>query len=194
MPSLRFSRQQALVVVLALALVLVLAGRYLVRAGAPGRPQAAPLRPVKAAPARGPLVVVDVAGAVRRPGLYRLSAGARVADAVAKAGGVTAKADLEAINLAAPLVDGQKVLVPRRLPTSGAASAGPAGSTPSAPVSLSTATLEELDSLPGIGPVTAQKILDYRARHGGFRSLQDLDAVPGIGPARIEQLEGLAVP
>jgi len=194
MPSLGFTRQQALVAVLALALALLLAGRYLVRAGAPSQAPTSSLREVKASPAQVPPVLVDVAGAVRRPGLYRLRQGDRVADAVAKAGGATAKADLEAINLAAPLADGQKVLVPRRLPATEAPASSAAGSSPPRPVSLSTATLEELDSLPGIGPVTAQKILDYRSRHGGFRSVEDLDAIPGIGPARIEQLRGLVAP
>jgi len=144
--------------------------------------------------------VVHVVGAVRRPGLYRLREGARVADAVARAGGATGRAELAALNLAAPLVDGIQVLVPRRVVTSsptsaeaeadlGAATAG-LGSKPS----LATATLEELDELPGVGPITAQKILDYRVEHGPFRSVDDLDAVPGIGPTRVEQLRDLVTP
>jgi competence protein ComEA len=140
-------------------------------------------------------LVVYVVGAVRRPGLYRLAEGSRVADAVARAGGVTRKADPAALNLAAPLADGEQVLVPARLPAAVAASQGAAvPGVPAGPIQLSSATAEQLDSLPGIGPATAQKILDYRAEHGAFRSVEELDEVPGIGPTRVEQLKGLVVP
>ena len=142
------------------------------------------------------VVVVDIVGAVRRPGLYRLAQGARIADAVARAGGATAKADVALINLAAPLADGEQVVVPKRGTAAlGAAGAGsPAGAPSAGPVHLSTATLEQLDSLPGIGPVTAQKILDYRQKQGAFTSVAELDAVPGIGPARLDQLKDLVAP
>ena len=189
MPSLPVSRRQALVLAAAALALLAVAGRLLADAGAASEQQAAPLvaEPVSAAPK----LVVHVAGAVRRPGLYRLAEGKRVADAVARAGGATAPADTTAINLAAPLADGMQVVVPSRAPAveGGAAAAGPP-----ARVSLSSASLEQLDALPGVGPVTAQKILDYRAAHGGFASVDDLDAIPGIGPARIEQLRELVSP
>jgi competence protein ComEA len=143
--------------------------------------------------------------------LLRLREGARVADALARAGGAKRSADLAAVNLAAPLVDGVQIFVPARSSTAGTARASPgagagAGSEVSPPgsgvaaagigrkVSLATATAEELDELPGVGPVTAQKILDYRSEHGPFRSVEDLDAVPGIGPTRIEQLRDLVTP
>jgi competence protein ComEA len=138
-------------------------------------------------------VVVDVVGAVRRPGLYRLAQGSRIADALTRAGGATAKADLAQVNLAAPLADGEQVVVPRRGVAAAAAGSGSAGGA-AAPVQLSTATLEQLDSLPGVGPVTAQKILDYRQKHGAFQSVDELDAVPGIGPKRLDQLHELVVP
>ncbi|HZR92820.1 MAG TPA: ComEA family DNA-binding protein [Gaiellaceae bacterium] len=196
MASFPLTRRQALVVTGVLAVTLFLAAKVLLPAGAPRA--AAPTLPVSTAPARAPraaLVVVDVAGAVRRPGLYRLPARSRVADAVARAGGASAKADLEGVNLAAPVADGEQVVVPRRTASPGAASTRASGTpAPSAPVSLSTATADELDALPGVGPVTAQKILDYRARHGAFRSVDELDAIPGIGPARLEQLRPLVVP
>ena len=99
---------------------------------------------------------------------------------------------LAAINLAAPLADGMQVLVPRRV--AGAPAAARAAPAAPARVSLEPATVEQLDALPGVGPVTAQKILDYRAAHGGFRSVDDLDAIPGIGPARVEQLRELVSP
>jgi competence protein ComEA len=137
-----------------------------------------------------------VVGAVRRPGLYHLAGGARVADAVTRAGGPTRSAQLDLVNLAAPVADGEQVVVPRRGPATAAAPSSSPG-TPGAvagPVHLNTATLEQLDSLPGIGPVTAQKILDYRQQHGAFSSVEELDAVPGIGPARLEQLKGLVAP
>jgi competence protein ComEA len=186
MPSLPVSRRQALVLAAAALALLVVAGRTLAGAGAAAEQPAQPL--VAEAPGAAPRLVVHVAGAVKRPGLYRLAEGKRVADAVARAGGATAPADTAAINLAAPLADGMQVLVPRRV--RGGGGGGAAGGR----VSLSSATAAELDGLPGIGPVTAQKILDYRAEHGGFRSVDDLDAIPGIGPARIEQLRDVVSP
>lgn len=175
---------------LVLAAVVLLAARWGGH-GTDGPPAAKPVRVRTPAPAR-PKLVVDVAGAVRRPGLYRFADGARAADAIRRAGGPTRKASLEAINLAAPLVDGQQLLVPRRGPIGVAAAAGTPASTGF--VSLSSATAEQLDTLPGIGPVTAQEIVDYRTAHGAFRSVEELDAVPGIGPARIGQLKELVTP
>src|SRR3954447_1500660 len=145
----------------------------------------------------GRTLVVDVVGAVRRPGLVRLRPGARVADAVAQAGGLGRKAQRAAVNLAAPVSDGQQVVVPRRgAAVVGAAAGVPAGGggAPTAPVSLTTASAEELDALPGVGPVTAQKIVAYRQEHGAFRSVDELDAIPGIGPSRLADLRGLVVP
>jgi competence protein ComEA len=201
-PSVTVSRSTALVAASVVLLVLVLAGPRLARTGTATAPEAvAPLEPVSAAPARATLVV-HVVGAVRRPGLFRLREGARVADAVARAGGATRRADLAGLNLAAPLVDGVQVLVPKRLPPVPASGSAPgdlaapgvAGQGVGPKPSLSSATADELDELPGVGPVTAQKILDYRTEHGPFRSIDDLDAIPGVGPARIEQLRDLVTP
>jgi competence protein ComEA len=153
------------------------------------------LRPPRTARAAAPSskLVVDVAGAVRRPGLHELARGTRIADAVAAAGGATAKADITAVNLAAPIADGEQIVVPARGSGTAGASSGAAPS-PTAPLDLNSASLEQLDALPGIGPTTAQKILDYRQAHGSFHSLADLDAVPGIGQGRLEQLKGLVLP
>ena len=138
---------------------------------------------------------MHVVGAVRRPGLYRLRDGTRIADAVARAGGATRSADLALVNLAAPLADGAQVLVPRRGAGRGAGrSWRTGGGALRGRCSLNTATLEQLDALPGVGPVTAQKIVDYRQEHGAFSSVDELDAVPGIGPARLEQLRELCAP
>ena len=185
MPSLPVSRRRALVLAAAALVLLVVAGRTLAGAGAASSQPAAELVPERAAAA--PKLVVHVAGAVRRPGLYRLAEGKRVADAVARAGAATAPADTAAINLAAPLADGMQVVVPSRV-------AGAAGPAAAGRVNLNSASAAELDALPGIGPVTAQKIVDHRLAHGGFRSVDDLDAIPGIGPARIEQLRELVSP
>jgi competence protein ComEA len=138
-------------------------------------------------------LLVHVVGAVRRPGLYRLKDGSRYADALRAAGGATGGAALEQVNLAAPLADGLQVVVPRLAPVAGAG-AGGAAPAPPGPLHLNVATLEQLDELPGVGPVTAQKILDYREQHGAFTDVEQLDAIPGIGPARIEQLRELVVP
>jgi competence protein ComEA len=151
-----------------------------------------PVAPLRAD--AGPALVVHVVGAVHRPGLYRFSERSRVADAVAQAGGATRHADLALINLAAPLADGTQVVVPVKAPAGSASSSGSGATAPAGPVHLNVATLEQLDSLPGVGPVTAQKILDYRQKHGAFSSLEELDAIPGIGPARIEQLRDAAAP
>jgi|SRR5215218_4279982 len=145
----------------------------------------------------GDAATVHVAGAVRRPGVYRLPAGARVQDAVRRAGGARARADVNAINLAAKVADGQQVVVPVRAPR-GAAAAGGAAATGAAgagapgaaagPVSLNSATAEQLDTLDGVGPATARKIIDWRTEHGGFRSVADLAQVPGIGPKKLAAL------
>jgi competence protein ComEA len=199
MPEFLLQRRRLLLAAVgSLALILFL-GRFVLGAGT--TTPAAPLPPPPAAGAGvtglpSSRVVVDVVGAVRRPGLYRLAQGSRIADAVARAGGATGKADLAQVNLAAPLADGEQVVVPRRGSVPGAASGGGAAApgAPAAPVQLSTATVEQLDTLPGVGPVTAQKILDFREKHGAFSSVDELDAVPGIGPKRLEQLRELVVP
>ncbi len=135
----------------------------------------------------GPDVVVDVTGAVRRPGVYRLPVGARVTDAIARAGGAAGDAALEAINLAARLSDGQQVLVPEAGPGGApAVAAGPAAA--EGPISLGSATVEQLETIDGIGPVTAGDILEFRDQHGGLSSVDQLDQVSGIGPATMEAL------
>jgi competence protein ComEA len=136
-------------------------------------------------------VVVHVAGAVVAPGVYSLPLGARVTDAIAAAGGAKTKADLNALNLAAPLSDGQKIEVLRR----GATASQPGVAVASSPttgaaalVSINNADETSLDTIPGIGPVTAQAILKYRAEIGSFNSIDQLIDVPGIGPATLESI------
>jgi competence protein ComEA len=198
MPEIDVSRSRALLAAGALLVLLVLAGRFVLGAGAAstgsGGDGAAEVvaQPLRAEAA--PPVVVHVVGAVRVPGLYRLGRGKRVADAVERAGGATGKADLALINLAAPVADGQQIVVPARAPPGAAAGGGGGGDAAAGPVHLNTATLEQLDELPGVGPVTAQKILDYRQKHGAFSSVRELDAIPGIGPARLAQLSELVAP
>ena len=163
-------------------------------------------------------LVVQAAGAVARPGVYRLAPGARVDDLIRRAGGLTPRADRNRINLAAPLADGERIWIAIRgqagapdvvagtggatsagssgsptSPTGGGAAAGPAGSTsaPAGPVDLNTATQEQLEALPGVGPTTAASILAYRQQSGGFRSVEDLLEVRGIGDAKFEQLRPL---
>jgi len=135
-------------------------------------------------------VVVHVAGDVRRPGVYRLPAGSRVTDAVRRAGGITAGAAEDAINLAARLSDGQQVVVPG--PDTVAAAAG--GGAQSGPISLGSATVEQLDGIEGIGPVTAQKIIEFRDQHGGLSSINQLDEVDGIGPSTMQTLRAALQP
>jgi competence protein ComEA len=195
MPTFTLSRRRALLVV-ACAFGAVLGATRLLGAPDPAAPptRLVPLAttPTAAAPGRE-VVVVDVVGAVRRPGLYRLGSGARIADAIARAGGVTRRADRAAVNLAATVADGQQVVVPRRGRV-GPVSTGGAATPTSGPIDLNSATTEQLDALPGVGPVTAQKIVDYRQEHGPFTSVDQLDAISGIGPTRIENLRGQVTP
>lgn len=180
MPEL--SRSQLLVYGAVAVAVLLLGARWIRSAEATG-PQA----PATAFEADGfePSgdatrdVVVHVAGAVGRPGVYRLPVGARVADAVKRAGGLAPGAAQDGINLAARLADGQQVVVPGR----GAALAGEDG-----PISLGTATADELDEVEGIGPVTAENIIEFRDQRGGLSSIDQLDEISGIGPSTMEAL------
>jgi competence protein ComEA len=203
MPSFTLSRRHALIAVACALAVVFAASRFLggpkagtATAVSGGEAASAPplTTPATATPAVS-AVVVDVAGAVRRPGLYRLPDGSRNADAIARAGGATPKADASLVNLAAPLADGEQVLVPAKAGVVAAPAAGadPSVPSPQAPVDLNTATAEQLDALPGIGPVTAQKIVDYRQQHGPYTSVDDLDAIAGIGPSRIDNLRSLVI-
>jgi len=143
-------------------------------------------------------LIVDVAGAVRKPGVYRFSQGARVIDAIARAGGTTRQAMVAAINRAATLSDGQQVVVPTLAPVSGASggtsTTGGGAAMPDAPVSLGTATQAQLEEIDGIGPVTAQKILEFRDSQGGLGSVDELDQVSGIGPVTMESLRASLSP
>jgi competence protein ComEA len=133
--------------------------------------------------------VVHVAGAVERPGVYRLPTGSRVTDAVRRAGGFARGASRDAITLAARLNDGQQVVVPGPGTVAATSPGGPTG-----PVGLGGATLEQLDQIEGIGPITAQKIIEFRDQHGGLSSIEQLDEVDGIGPATMQTLRSALQP
>jgi competence protein ComEA len=191
-----FTRSQLVFDLLAAWVVIVLGVRA-TRAAAPpaadapphARPE--PPRTIRIERQGARRAVVHVVGAVRRPGVYRLHAAARVADAVRRAGGPRPRADLAAVNLAARVADGQQIVVPAR--TRAVSAAPPAAGAPThsrldAPVDLNTATAEQLDELDGVGPVTAQKILAWRREHGPFRSAEDLAQIAGIGPKRLAAL------
>ena len=156
--------------------------------GAPVEIEREPADRAKATATRSAGLYVHVAGAVRRAGLVRVPRGSRAADAVARAGGPTRHADLALVNLAAPVEDGQQVIVPAR----GAAAAGGASLEPGSPgapkLSLGSATPEQLDELDGIGPTLSERIVEYRTENGGFRSLEELREVEGIGEKRFESL------
>jgi competence protein ComEA len=144
-------------------------------------------------------IVVDVSGKVREPGIHRLSAGSRVADALRVAGGVRPGTSTDGLNRARLLVDGEQVIVggpaaPAPGPAAGAPAGSAAGAAPAAPVALNTATADQLDTLPGVGPVLAQHIVDYRTQHGGFRSVDELREVNGIGDRRFADLRNLVRP
>jgi competence protein ComEA len=180
----------------AVALALLLVGARAIRSeDGDGAAAAAAAPPTGSAElsisSSGGDVVVDVSGAVRRPGVYRMPAGARVVDAIERAGGPEGDALLEGINRAARLADGQQVVVPTRGP-GGAAAIG--SGVEGGPISLGSATPEQLETIDGIGPVTAAKIVEYRDQHGGLSSVDQLDQVSGIGPATMESLRARLQP
>ena len=198
----RDPRRLAAWAVAALALLL-LSAWYLAhsRSTADAAPPPVATIAVQGEDASGGKVTVDVAGEVERPGVYHLASSARVEDALERAGGPTRKADLSQINRAAKLEDGRQILVPARPSRAAVAAAPPAGGSapaaaphaaasaaPDQPLNLNTATLEQLDTLDGVGPSTAQKILDYRTEHGGFTAVDELDQIPGIGEKRLAAL------
>jgi len=173
-------------------------------AGAFGDQAAGSAPPPGRPAATGAPLVVSVAGKVRRPGLVKVPEGARVADAIAQAGGPLRGADLTPLNLARRVADGEQIVVglplppgsPDAAPSSGAPPAGRsggptgggAGGTGTGKIDLNRATIEQLDTLPGVGPVTAQRIVDWRARHGRFSSVEQLREIEGIGERRFSQL------
>lgn len=186
-------RRALLIYVALAAAVLALGVRQLRAGGSPsaGAEQAVPAATTTPAVAEredAKRVVVHVAGRVRRPGVYRLPAGARVDDAVRRAGGVRAGADLTAVNLAAEVEDGRQIVVPAAAGGTPAAAGGAPGAA-AAPLNLNTATVEQLQELDGIGPGLAGKIVAHREEHGGFGSVRELGDVPGIGEKRLAAIE-----
>jgi competence protein ComEA len=162
-------------------------------------PATAPIEPsAQTEPLSTAEVVVHVSGAVKQAGVYRLAPDSRVADAIEQAGGASENADLDALNLAEPLQDGQKIHVPRKgeasAPTTASVSPprtprrAPQAAAVQFPINLNTATAEQLEAIPGIGPVLAQRIIEYRQTHGRFQSVDELLEVRGIGPKRLESM------
>jgi competence protein ComEA len=131
--------------------------------------------------------VVHVAGEVQHPGVYRIGGDSRVIQAIRLAGGPTGRANLQGLNLAAPVADGQQILVPARVSAAADGMASASG-TRRGPISLSSATAADLEALDGVGPALAARIVEWRQAHGGFSSVDQVDDVPGIGPARLEAL------
>jgi competence protein ComEA len=183
------SRQQLAVYAAAAIAIALIGARYLKETQHSESAAAPPAAGAVKVRRSSPEVYVHVTGAVRRPGVYRLPGWARLDAAVKRAGGPARGADVEGVNLAAKVADGQQVVVPRRIAGGLSGGAGGGAETPGAPVSLNTATADQLDELDGVGPATAQKILDWRKEHGGFRSVDDLKQIGGIGPKRFEALK-----
>lgn len=176
-----WSRPQETVILAAATLMLAAAGVLLV-----ARRPAPPIRIIEAPTTSDLAVQVD--GAVARPGIYRLVSGARVAEALAAAGGANADADLDALNRARRVRDGEHITVPRAAAPGSIPASGPL-----AALDLNSATAEALESLPGVGPVVARRIVEYRSSHGGFRRVDDLLQVKGVGPRLLERLRARVV-
>lgn len=202
------SRPMLAVYAIAAVAVVALGARWLGQRDGSAPPTATPRGETPGARVRigggaGGPVVVHVAGAVRRPGVYRLRAGSRAVDALRRAGGATASGNPHGVDLAAKLADGVQLVIPVRpravggavASGDGASAAGGAGAAPATgPLSLNSATAEQLDGLDGVGPETARKIIAYRVEHGGFGSVDELDRVPGIGAKKLAGLRPQVTP
>ena len=193
------SRGEIVGLVVVLGALLGGAGLWYVRslpkpvtvAASPGAAEQGTVGSASASPSAPP-IIVDVAGAVRHPGVYDFVAGERVIDAIERAGGALSKADLSLLNLAAPLTDGTQILVPKTGPPAPTGTGStPVGGAATGLVNVNTASAEELEALPGIGEVLAATIIDYRTENGPFTSVDQLDDVSGIGPATLEELRDL---
>lgn len=183
----RFQRSAIAILVALLCLGSVLAYTH-------SRPRPVAIREAGATvPGRERVLTVHVAGAVANPGLYRMDEGSRVADALQKAGGPAPDAALDDLNLAGRLSDGQKVMVPRKAAQAQATDPGrlEAPAVGSSLVNLNTATEDELDELPGVGPALASRIIEYRKKNGPFSTIEELDSVSGIGPAKLDSIRDL---
>jgi competence protein ComEA len=147
-----------------------------------------PAQQVSSSPSPAAILIVDVAGAVRQPGVYEFAEGDRVIDAIERAGGSVPKADLSLLNLAAPLVDGTQILVPKAGAVAPGAPGGTPGTSTSGLININTASATELETLSGIGEVLAATIIEYRTQNGPFVSVEDLMDVSGIGPATLDEI------
>jgi competence protein ComEA len=190
-------RRLVLLAVVVGIVALVLAGRVL-QGGGGGASTPIAIPPVALSTPLDPDVspiTIDIVGAVRRPGVLVLPAGSRARDALRRAGGPLPAADLDTLNLAVRLADGELVVVPRKgAPATAVPAAGGASGGAVAIVHLNSATVEQLDGLDGIGPSLAARIVAWRTAHGGFQTIDDLSQVSGIGPARLEALRGRVAP
>ena len=190
-------RRSHLFLWIAAGLLLLAVGYRVVASRQPEPPPVSVEEPAAARPPRqrpAARAFVHVAGAVRRPGLYRVREGARVAVALARAGGPTRRAELTSTNLAARVQDGQQIVVPVRGGAPATAPGTAAAGAPAGPLSLASATQAQLEELDGIGPTLAARIIEYRDANGGFRSVEELGEVDGIGEVRLEALRQAVQP
>ena len=186
--DLGFSREQEKALLILFGGFLII-GAVLITMNLGGKAEALPAIKVPEAPAVAPIVVVDVAGKVKKPGVYKLPSGSRAIDAITAAGGARAGIDLSDINLAHVLTDGEQIVVGAPKPLSNSRSRGAKKTIVSGPVNINTATLAQLDTLPGVGPAIAARIISYREKNGPFKTIEDLRKVPGMGASKFAQLQ-----
>ena len=186
--DLGFSREQEKALLILFGGFLII-GAVLITMNLGGKAEALPAIKVPEAPAVAPIVVVDVAGMVKKPGVYKLPSGSRAIDAITAAGGAKAGIDLSDINLAHVLTDGEQIVVGAPKPSSNSRGRSSKKTIVSGSVNINTATLAQLDTLPGVGPAIAARIISYREKNGPFKTVEDLRKVPGMGASKFAQLQ-----